>query len=105
MPGLRDGDVAALAERRQQRLQDTPLLLERAAPGEMQLPGADRDDHPAELLELSSRVRFTSSRRNDSMRSPTFTSLKFSMPMPHSCPSRTSRTSSLKRLRLPSSPV
>src|SRR5690606_30544494 len=99
------GEVAALAQGRQQRLQDAPLLLERAAPGEMQLPGADRDGHPAVPLELSSRVRFTSSSRNDSMRSPTLMSLKFSMPMPHSWPSRTSRTSSLKRLRLPSSPV
>ena len=54
---------------------------------------------PAPAAGVAS-VRLISSIRNASIRSPTLRSLKFSMPMPHSSPSLTSLTSSLKRLRL-----
>src|SRR2546423_1653334 len=96
---LRGRDVEAVVETVLQALEDMPLVLEGATRREMQLPRHDPDDHAG----VSERA--TSSMRYASIRSLTFRSLKFSTPMPHSNPSRTSRTSSLKRLseaRVPS---
>src|SRR5947208_6911090 len=89
---LRGRDVEAVVETVLEALQDVALVLEGVTRREMQLPRHDADDHAG----VSERA--TSSMRYASIRSPTFRSLKFSTPMPHSNPSRTSRTSSLKRL-------
>src|SRR6267378_5557906 len=94
MPGLRDGHVEAVVHPILEALHDRALVLQRLARRKMQLPHHHPHDHDSAAL----RDRATSSTRYDSIRSLTFTSLKFSMPMPHSNPSRTSRTSSLKRL-------
>src|SRR6059058_656897 len=91
---LGDRDVEAVMHPILQALHDRALVLQRLARGQMQLPHHHTHDHDS--VALSERA--TSSMRYDSIRSLTFTSLKFSMPMPHSKPSRTSRTSSLKRL-------
>src|SRR3989475_7996999 len=58
----------------------------------MQLPRHDPNDHAGVSERATSSIRYAS------IRSPTFRSLKFSTPIPPSNPSRTSRTSSLKRL-------
>src|SRR5436309_12691876 len=93
MPRLGDGHVETVVHPILQALHDRALVLQRLARRKMQLPHHDPHDHDSVAL----RERATSSMRYDSIRSLTFTSLKFSMPMPHSKPSRTSRTSSLKR--------
>src|SRR5712691_11248985 len=92
MRRLRRGYVEAVVEAVLEALQDVTLVLERVTRREMQLPR----HHPHDHAGVSERA--TSSIRYASIRSPTFKSLKFSTPMPHSKPSRTSRTSSLKRL-------
>src|SRR5256714_1073038 len=89
---LRGRDVEAVVETVLEALQDVALVLERVTRREVQLPGHDADDHAGVSERAISSMRYAS------IRSPTFTSLKFSTPMPHSKPSRTSRTSSLKRL-------
>src|SRR6266566_4761220 len=94
MRRLRRGYVEAVVEAVLEALQDVALVLERVTRHEMQLPRHDPHDHAG-----------VSERATSSIRYPTFKSLKFSTPMPHSNPSRTSRTSSLKRLseaRVPS---
>src|ERR1041385_9193293 len=79
-----------------QALHDRALVLERLARRQMQLPHHHPHVHDSAAPPPSERA--ISSTRYDSIKSPTFTSLKFSMPIPHSNPSRTSRTSSLNRL-------
>src|ERR1041385_4648796 len=91
MRRLRRGYVEAVVEAVLEALQDVALVLERVTRREMQLPRHDPHDHAG----VSERA--TSSTRYASIRSPTLRSLKFSTPMPHSNPSRTSRTSSLNR--------
>src|SRR6267378_6732310 len=101
MPRLGDGDVETVVQPILQALHDRAFVLQRLARRKMQLPHRHPHDHDSAAL----RDRATSSMRYDSIRSPTLTSLKFSMPMPHSNPSRTSRTSSLNRFndaRVPS---
>src|SRR5881396_2758261 len=93
VPRFGDGHVEPVMHPVLQTLHDRALILERLARRQMQLPHHDPHDHVSAAL----RDRATSSMRYDSIRSLTLTSLKFSMPMPHSKPSRTSRTSSLKR--------
>src|SRR5881398_781836 len=92
MRRLRRGHVEAVVEAVLEALQHVTLVLERVTRREMQLPRHDPHDHAGDS------ERATSSMRYASIRSPTLRSLKFSTPIPHSNPSRTSRTSSLKRL-------
>src|SRR5438034_4498332 len=99
MRRLRRGYVEAVVEAVLEALQDVALVLERVTRREMQFPRHDPHDHAGVSERATSSIRYAS------IRSPTFKSLKFSTPMPHSNPSRTSRTSSLKRLseaRVPS---
>src|SRR5467141_3064978 len=93
MPRLRDRHVEAVVHSILQALHDGALVLERLTRGQVQLPYHHAHDHDSAGLS----ERATSSMRYDSMRSLTLTSLKFSMPIPHSKPSRTSLTSSLNR--------
>src|SRR6266511_2064981 len=76
MPRLRHRYVEAVVHPVFQALHDRALVLERLTRGQVQLPHHDAHDHDS--AALSERA-------------------KFSMPMPHSKPSRTSRTSSLNR--------
>src|SRR2546430_13228525 len=94
MPRFRDRHVEAVVHPILEALHDRAFVLQRLARRQMQLPHHHAHDHDSAAL----RERATSSMRYDSIRSLTLTSLKFSMPMPHSKPSRTSRTSSLNRL-------
>src|SRR5713101_1980392 len=99
MRRLRRGHVEAVVEAVLEALQDVAFVLERVARHQVQLPRPHAHDHAGVSERATSSIRYAS------IRSPTFRSLKFSTPMPHSNPSRTSRTSSLKRLseaRVPS---
>src|SRR2546430_8180074 len=98
MRRLRRGYVEAVVEAVLEALQDVALVLERVTRREMQFPRHDPHDHAGVSERATSSIRYAS------IRSPTFKSLKFSTPMPHSNPSRTSRTSSLKRLSQASVP-
>src|SRR3989454_600589 len=98
MRRLRRGDVEAVVEAVLEALQDMAFVLERVARHQVQLPRPDAHDHAGVSERATSSIRYAS------IRSPTFRSLKFSTPIPHSNPSRTSRTSSLKRLREASVP-
>src|SRR5216110_3315508 len=100
MPRLGHRHVEAVVHPVLEALHDRPLVLERLARGQVQLPHHHAHNHDSGAVS----ERATSSMRYDSIRSPTLMSLKFSIPMPHSKPSRTSRTSSLKRLREPMPP-
>src|SRR6266480_3275022 len=93
---LRGRDIEAVVETVLEALEDMPLVLEGATCREMQLPRHDPDDHAG----VSERA--TSSMRYASIRSLTFRSLKFSTPMPHSNPSRTSSLKRLSEARVPS---
>src|SRR5213080_1317872 len=98
---LRGRDVEAVVEPVLEALQDVTLLLQRAAPLEVQLPGHHPHHHASPTpgrAHAGVSERATSSTLYASIRSPTLMSLNPSIPMPHSKPSRTSRTSSLKRL-------
>src|SRR3989442_15462753 len=91
MRRLRRGYVEAVVEAVLEALQDVALVLERETRREMQVPRHDPHDHEGASERATSSIRYAS------ISSPTFKSLKFSTPMPHSNPSRTSRTSALNR--------
>src|SRR5438046_10675791 len=93
MRRLRRGHVEAVVEAVLEALQHVALVLERATRREMQLPRHDPHDHAGVSERATSSIRYAT------IKSPTFKSLEFSTPMSHSNPSRTSRPSSLKRLR------
>src|SRR2546427_259995 len=99
MRRLRRGDVEAVVEAVLEALQDMAFVLERVARHQVQLPRPDAHDHAGVSERATSSIRYAS------IRSPTFRSLKFSTPIPHSNPSRTSRTSSLKRFSEDSVPA
>src|SRR5467141_743040 len=98
---LRGRDVEAVVQPVLEALQNVALLLQRAAPLEVQLPSHQPHHHASPApgrAHAGVSERATSSTLYASIRSPTLMSLNPSMPMPHSKPSRTSRTSSLNRL-------
>src|SRR5882762_4599742 len=80
MPRLGDRHVEAVVHPILQTLHDRALVFERLTRGQVQLPHHHAHDHDSAGLS----ERATSSMRYDSMRSLTLTSLKFSMPIPHS---------------------
>src|SRR5205085_6994912 len=84
---LRRGHGVPLAGTLEDRLDDGPFGLERAAVGQV------------EVDLQNAYVRGISRSSNVSMMSPSFRSWKSDRPMPHSKPDWTSRTSSLKRRR------
>src|SRR5947209_8365995 len=104
--------VESLPQRGGERLQHVPLLLERVASWDAKVEPAQRGEHlphgPLLLvgeLSVSYNVRATSRTSYVSTTSPSWTSWKFSRPIPHSKPSATSRTSSLNRRSDPTRPV
>src|SRR5438445_12777189 len=89
---LRRRYIEPVVEAILEALEDVALVLERVTRRKMQLPRHDPHDHAGVSERAISSMRYAS------IRSPTFRSLKFSTPIPHSNPSRTSPTSSLNRL-------
>src|SRR5262245_10460121 len=94
MVHLGDRDLEAAAQRVLESLERVALAFERSHVGQVQLDGADR--HPRARHRY--KVRATSSVVKASMTSLGCTPLMPSMPIPHSRPWSTSRTSSLNRL-------
>src|SRR5262245_38701831 len=92
---LRHGDVVARLQPLLDRLDDAPLVLERPAAAQAQGELEHTDFDLTQPIASSRSSRTTS---NDSSTSPTLTSSKLASLRPHSKPSLTSRTSSLKRL-------
>src|SRR5204863_4067668 len=92
MRRLRRRYIEPVVEAVVEALEDVALVLERVTRRKIQLPRHDPHGHAGVSERAISSMRYAS------IRSPTFRSLKFSTPIPHSNPSRTSRTSSLKRL-------
>src|SRR5918996_1687957 len=95
---LRDRDGERGADPVREGLDHVTLLLQRSARRDPEVELEDRHQHQEEIW------RATSSTSKASITSPSFTSWKFSSPMPHSKPSRTSETSSLNRRSEPTRP-
>src|SRR6267154_1622793 len=90
MRRLRRGHVEAVVEAVLEALQDVAFVLERVARHQVQLPRPDPHDHAGVSERATSSIRYAS------IRAPTFRSLKFSTPIPHSNPSRTTRTRAVR---------
>src|SRR5262245_462975 len=94
-------DAEAPAGTVEQRLDHLPLVLERLRRAHVQLDFVGQHEHGSSFAvarDCERHVRSISRSSKVSMRSPCLRSWKSDRPMPHSKPSRTSRTSALKRL-------
>ena len=94
-----DGYVEALPQTVFETLKNVPLFLKRMSVLDVKLKRQQSDDGHQAKTSCD-----TFSVTNASMTSPLLRSLKFAIPKPHSCPERTSLTSSLKRRNEPTLP-